>query len=75
MAGRQSARDTKGYAALQVKILSDKAWINRQRSRAEVADALGQERMARSARGHIDGQAERAMTLNRQGESVGRLQA
>jgi DNA-binding SARP family transcriptional activator len=65
-AGRRSARDTDGYAALQVTILADQARISRQQGRAEAADAFGREWVARAARSHMDGEVERAAAFIRQ---------
>jgi tetratricopeptide (TPR) repeat protein len=64
-AGRRCARDTDGYAALQVAILADQATVSRQQGRAEAADVFGREWVALAARTHMDAHVERATAFIR----------
>jgi DNA-binding SARP family transcriptional activator len=59
-ARRRCFRETDGYAALQVEILSDMAEISLKQSEPEQADAIAREWIAMAARTHMDRHVARA---------------
>ena len=59
-ARRRCARETDGYAALQVEILSDMAEISLKQGQAGTADTAAREWVSMAARTHMDGHVARA---------------
>jgi hypothetical protein len=62
-ARRRCARETDGYAALQVEILSDMAEISLKQGQPGTADAAAREWVAMAARTHMDAHVARAATF------------
>ena len=59
-ARRRCVRDTDGYVALQVDILSDMAAISLKQGERDPADAIARQWIALAARSHMDGHVTRA---------------
>lgn len=62
-ARRRCFRETDGYAALQVDILSDMAEISLKQGQKEAADAIARQWIAMAARTHMDAHVARAATF------------
>lgn len=59
-AGRRCARNTDGYAALQVAILADQSDISRRQGHSFAADEYARRWISLAARAHMDAEVQRA---------------